>query len=158
MEALEQYIYPPLARIVGEYNPPEALLVLSLLPNYKRGSDPLPVQSLIVDLRWARALQKYQRQYPNEYVVFTLYDSLYDVPINQFTIKVIENPALIEAFTEIYDENPPTSINMNQWLIDSLKYRHHKLENPEDEEDYDPDEDPITVDELSNYFLTHEIS
>lgn len=67
MEALTQHLFPPLVRIVEEYNPPRSLLIIKK-PNVDEDLDrdesllvsdkPRFIQSKIVDSRWESLLDR----------------------------------------------------------------------------------------------------
>ncbi len=155
MEELTQHIYPQLARIVNQYNPPQALLIIQYKPEsgayrYINLND-----SEIVDTDWARTIQLVQRKHPDTEIVF--YTGIdFNVPIKDFDIRIVEDPELIDAFGRIYGKSF-SSYRLEYWFELEIKRLYRELTGiyPEgDKEDYDPAVDDIELSGVSKYFLS----
>lgn len=153
MEALEQHLFPPIARMIEEYNPPRSLLIITYNEigyGVSRCDCPSMTLSEVVDKSWADTVLYVQGQYPDHIVEFGQCHRDYKVELRDLEIKVINEPELVDAFERTYGESYG-SYPMNSLIEESLSKLQFQLTRPGVELEGNWEE--IDRNDLTNFFL-----
>lgn len=82
---------------MAQHIPPRSLLIMSITIM----NAPCLIQSVIVDLEWARTILAVHQKYPNGEVPLPE-DIIADVTFSDVNIRIVDDPELVEAFERTY--------------------------------------------------------